>query len=389
MTPIKLLLLALLLGFNSLAYAQDITTNDLLSKARDASKNKNYTQAVSFLSDAVKQAPNDAELLNEYGLVLFKAGQLTLAEKTIQNAIMNMNSDQQEGIAYYNLGRVYEEQGLKQQAIRAYTKSLRLKNDHTVKQRLDRLNGVNKNGQGGESVMPLTGQVATQIEPPCNIRMLMHEVGELNGEPPVGAVVIGSGKYATMKRGNVSNWSINWIDSQSKDQISPPPLTFDQALKMGVRKHNNSYRVILNPGHNLQASEQQAQGWTFTYSFDKKGRSSKVDANHSAHSENRYSYSFDYKCEQKKKASIEKKPQKNIKKIARKKQKLGTLYLSSNKKAKVFIDGKARGSLITNKRRQFRLRAGMHNVKVVRPKKTKKFKVKLNNNQTLAKRVKF
>ena len=362
----------MLLAINTLAYAQSFNTDDLLIKARDASKNKNYNQAVRFLSDAVKQAPNDAELLNEYGFVLFKAGQLTLAEQTIQNAIMNMSSDQQEGIAYYYLGRVYEEKGLKQQAIRAYTKSLRLRTDATVKQRLDRLNGVSQSDQmNGGSVMPLTGQVATQIQPPCNIQILMHEVGELNGKPPIGAVVIGSGKYAIMKRGNVGTWNINWIDSASKDQMSPPPLTFDQALKMGVRKYNDSYRVILNPGHSSQASEQNPQGWTFTYSFDGQGRSIKVDANHSSHSENRYSYVFDYTCDRNADVSNQVQPRKNIKKVARKKKRLGTLYLTSNKTAKVFIDGKARGSL-SKKRRSFRLKAGMHHVKVVNKKKTNK-----------------
>jgi tetratricopeptide (TPR) repeat protein len=108
---------------------------------RAASKAGNQGEAIKQLRAAAKLDPSNATVLAELGWVLFKAGDLDLAERTSRRALVLTDAPKVQGMLYYNLGRITEARG---QALTRehYRRSLALRDNATVRKRLAALGEV-------------------------------------------------------------------------------------------------------------------------------------------------------------------------------------------------------------------------------------------------------
>jgi tetratricopeptide (TPR) repeat protein len=112
-----------------------------LDAGRVASKQGAYTEAIVKFREALEANPSNAATLGELGWAAFKAGDLTLAETSTEQALRHADTDSQRGMLLYNLGRVAEARGSNGVAIEHYRRSLALRDNDTVRERLKSLGG--------------------------------------------------------------------------------------------------------------------------------------------------------------------------------------------------------------------------------------------------------
>ncbi len=111
----------------------------LLEQGRSLSASGKRAEAIVVFRKALAIDANSATVLGETGWAAFGSGELGLAKIMTRQALANATSDKQRGMLHYNLGRIAEESGDAEGAIIEYRDSLSLRDNKTVKERLDKL----------------------------------------------------------------------------------------------------------------------------------------------------------------------------------------------------------------------------------------------------------
>ncbi len=112
------------------------TFRDQLAAGRTAVKAKDYAAGIAAFTAALKIDPNHPAALAELGWAAYLAGDLTAAQRSTEQAIAGDAPDTTRGAALYNLGRILEDRGDKNGAAAAYQRSLQLRANKTVQERL-------------------------------------------------------------------------------------------------------------------------------------------------------------------------------------------------------------------------------------------------------------
>lgn len=107
-----------------------------LAAGRKAVKAKDYAAGIAALEAALKIDPNHAATLGELGWAAYLAGDLPKAERFTTQAIAAAKTDRTRGATLYNLGRIHEDRGEKDEAATAYQRSQQLRPNATVAARL-------------------------------------------------------------------------------------------------------------------------------------------------------------------------------------------------------------------------------------------------------------
>ncbi len=121
--------------------AQRATFKESLAAGRKAVKAKDYKTAIGKLEAALAIVPSSTSVLGELGWAYFLDGQLEAAEKRTDAAISLSMRAKQLGALHYNLGRIREAQGKKDDARSEYTESLSYRVNETVQKRVNALGG--------------------------------------------------------------------------------------------------------------------------------------------------------------------------------------------------------------------------------------------------------
>lgn len=98
---------------------------DTLSLAREAYKNKNYEDALSYYESAQRTAPEGVNLSDEMAQSAYKAREFEKAEKIYQQNQPSKKTSKEKAEAQHNLGNSRMKQKNYQGAIEAYKESLR------------------------------------------------------------------------------------------------------------------------------------------------------------------------------------------------------------------------------------------------------------------------
>ncbi|MCB9701205.1 MAG: tetratricopeptide repeat protein [Myxococcales bacterium] len=124
-------------GFDAdAARAQAAAFREHLAAGRKAVKAKRYAEGISALEAALKIDPNHPAALAELGWASYLAGDLGKAERFTRQAIGAATEDRTRGAALYNLGRIHEDRGERDEAATAYKRSIALRPNDTVSARL-------------------------------------------------------------------------------------------------------------------------------------------------------------------------------------------------------------------------------------------------------------
>lgn len=97
---------------------------------------KKYEEALATFRVALEFKPDDARALSEISWAAFQAGEMDAARDAARAAIAGADDKKLEAAALYNLGRVEEHEGNTDAARRAYSESLALRPNKTVRKRL-------------------------------------------------------------------------------------------------------------------------------------------------------------------------------------------------------------------------------------------------------------
>jgi tetratricopeptide (TPR) repeat protein len=95
--------------------------------------------AIVAFRQALDAVPDDPAALSELGLAALRLKDYKTAEDATRKSIANASSPSLRGASLYNLGRLYEERGDRQQAIDAYVASLKERPNQTVREHLSGL----------------------------------------------------------------------------------------------------------------------------------------------------------------------------------------------------------------------------------------------------------
>lgn len=126
-----------LAGFDAgAAKAQATAFREHLAAGRKAVKAKDYAAGIAAFEAALAIDANNASALGELGWAAYNAGDLDKAERFTRQAIASASQDKTRGAVLYNLGRILEDRGQKDEAAVSYQRSLQLRPNDTVSGRL-------------------------------------------------------------------------------------------------------------------------------------------------------------------------------------------------------------------------------------------------------------
>jgi tetratricopeptide (TPR) repeat protein len=131
-----------------------------LNDARDFHRKKSYAAAITAFDRALAIYPDDPRALSEKGWSEFFAKNLDAAERDTRDAIARTTDPALLGSSHYNLGRIQEERGEKDQAIASYKESLRVRPNKIVRERLAKLDAAAAAESGSFTAKPLAGPFA-------------------------------------------------------------------------------------------------------------------------------------------------------------------------------------------------------------------------------------
>jgi tetratricopeptide (TPR) repeat protein len=134
--------------------AQVGSYRSLLRDGRRQVQAKEYAAGIALYEKALALRPGDPRLLVELGWAAFLAGDLERASVATVRALAGLRDQSAKGAALYNLGRIAEQRGKKEDAAAFYRESLAARPNAVVEKRLA--------GIGGEAV-------AAAIEPPTEL----------------------------------------------------------------------------------------------------------------------------------------------------------------------------------------------------------------------------
>lgn len=110
-----------------------------MKQAAQLEKKGDYRDALTAFDAALAVRPNDPNALLEAGWAAFKAGDKERARQSTTAAIAHAVEAKKKAAALYNLGRIQEDAGQKDEAIASYKQSLQLRPNATVEARLKTL----------------------------------------------------------------------------------------------------------------------------------------------------------------------------------------------------------------------------------------------------------
>lgn len=134
----RVVAVGLLLGLAAPVGATPTSTRSL-ADAQKLSKKGDHAGAAKILAQASDGDPKNAQVLSELGWQLFLASDLPRALQATQQAIAVATTDGLKAASYYNLGRIQEAMGKRDDAVAAYVTSLGVRDSETVLQRLAKL----------------------------------------------------------------------------------------------------------------------------------------------------------------------------------------------------------------------------------------------------------
>src|SRR4051812_33150108 len=110
-----------------------------LRAGRSKLKKKDAKGAVASFEAALVAVPDDARALSELGFAAFLAGDLVKARQATERSIAAAGDPKLRAASMYNLGRILEAQGKKDDAVEIYRRSLALRPNAIVRDRLVKL----------------------------------------------------------------------------------------------------------------------------------------------------------------------------------------------------------------------------------------------------------
>lgn len=110
-----------------------------LNEGRRLTKAGQHSEAIATYLQALEVDPSDVALLGELGWASFKGGDLPGARHATTHGLRFARTDEQRGMLTYNLGRVAEAEGDPTRAAELYRESLTLRDNATVRKRLEAL----------------------------------------------------------------------------------------------------------------------------------------------------------------------------------------------------------------------------------------------------------
>lgn len=121
-----------------------------LNAGRKLVKKRDYTGALASFDKALAIDPNDARALSEISWAAFLGKDLDRAEQAGRDSVRFSKDDKIKGASLYNLGRVAEERGQIDEAIRHYKDSLLVRENKIVRQRIAKLEESPDAGKGAK-----------------------------------------------------------------------------------------------------------------------------------------------------------------------------------------------------------------------------------------------
>ena len=108
----------------------------LLRDGRRAVQAKRFADGIALYEKALALRPGDPRLLVELGWAAFLSGDLDRAASATRRGLAGVRGTAAEGAALYNLGRIAEQRGDKNEAARRYRESLAVRPNAAVRERL-------------------------------------------------------------------------------------------------------------------------------------------------------------------------------------------------------------------------------------------------------------
>jgi hypothetical protein len=134
-----------------------------LKLGRTLEKKGDHAAAIAAFQKALAVVPGDARALSELGWAQLQAGSLAAASAATQQAIAGASEPALKAASLYNLGRIFEAQAARDRALDAYRRSLELRENGTVRQRLLGLDPAAA-PPGALEAVPLEGPFASIAE---------------------------------------------------------------------------------------------------------------------------------------------------------------------------------------------------------------------------------
>ena len=155
-----------------------------LRAGRKAFEAKKYADAVAEFEKALEAIPMDGRALSELGWAAFQAGDHEKARKANTDAVRVTAHPKVKAASLYNLGRVAEATGDKEEAKRLYSESLLLRPHDVVRKRLEGLGATAPApGAVAGADVPCSSSVAT-LANVCKCLRETHADEDLaNGDP--------------------------------------------------------------------------------------------------------------------------------------------------------------------------------------------------------------
>jgi len=139
---------------------------EALGEGRKLHKKGDYSAAIEAFEKALAISPDDPHALGELGWAAFFAKDFERAEARTREALKRTADPELKGAWLYNLGRIAEERGHKDEAVGFYRQSLRERPNKTVRERLAKLDPTFAEAMSALAITPMQGPFAS-IEDFC------------------------------------------------------------------------------------------------------------------------------------------------------------------------------------------------------------------------------
>lgn len=144
-----------------------------LQQGRKLAADKRWGEATAELEKALENVPRDPRALVDLGWAAFQAGDAKKARRASRDALRRAPDAETKAKALYNLGRIAEADGKRDEAAKAYGESLRLRPNETVQRQLDALS---KPTPAPSAQASATTSVTTAAPLPCTSASPMDEL---------------------------------------------------------------------------------------------------------------------------------------------------------------------------------------------------------------------